>query len=88
LTVMSSQNEQDERIEALRALIERLSAPDLTLTEAEVLRGQLSDLLEPCDGTAGGDRTEFLPVLVPYHDISDGPRHILWSPEPSMWAVG
>lgn len=40
------------RIEALRGLLERLSAPDLTLAEARVLRGRLSDLL------GQGDRGE------------------------------
>jgi hypothetical protein len=43
---MRSQPEQVERVEVLRGLIERLSAPDLTLAEAAVLRGRLSDLLE------------------------------------------
>src|SRR5207248_76815 len=43
---MGSQQERTERIEALRGLIERLSAPDLTLAEAKLLRGQISDLLE------------------------------------------
>lgn len=71
LTVMGS---QDERIETIRALIGRLSNPDVALTEAKVLRGQLSDLLEP--------------VLVPYHEIGDGPLRSIWSPEPSMWAAG
>ena len=43
---MGSQQERTERIEALRGLIERLSAPDLTLAEAKVLRSRISDLLE------------------------------------------
>jgi hypothetical protein len=43
---MGTQQEQTERIEALRGLIERLNAPDLTLTEAKVLRGRITDLLE------------------------------------------
>ncbi len=49
---MASPQQHAERIEALRGLIERLSAPDLNLAEATVLRGQLSDLLE------AGDRRE------------------------------
>jgi hypothetical protein len=49
---MGSQQQKTERIEALRGLIERLSAPDLILAEATVLRGLLSDLLE------NGDRRE------------------------------
>jgi hypothetical protein len=85
---MGGHNQQDEPIEALRAPIERLSNPELTLTEAKVLRSQLSDLLVPGDGPAGGDRTASSPVLVPYHEIGDGPRHNLWSPETSMWAAG
>jgi hypothetical protein len=59
------QSEQDERIEALRALIERLNDPDLTLSDAKELRGQLSDLLEPAGGPAGDDRTGSSPVRVP-----------------------
>lgn len=43
---MISPCEQAERIQALRGLVERLCASDLTLTEAKVLRGRLSDLLE------------------------------------------
>ena len=43
---MGSQQERTGRIEALRGLIERLSAPDLTLAEAKVLRGRITDLLE------------------------------------------
>jgi hypothetical protein len=45
--------EQTERIEALRGLIERLSAPDLTLAEAKVVRGRISDLLERDNQPAG-----------------------------------
>ena len=46
MTVMGSQQEQSERMEILRGLIERLSAPDLTLAEAKVLRGCIAELLE------------------------------------------
>ena len=53
LMVMGSQQEQTERIEALRGLIERLSAPDLTLAEAKVVRGCISDLLERDNPPAG-----------------------------------
>jgi hypothetical protein len=45
--LMASQGEQTERVEALRGLIERLSAPDLTLTESKVLRDRLTELLGP-----------------------------------------
>jgi hypothetical protein len=53
LTIMGSQQEQTERMEALRGLIERLSAPDLTLVEAKVLRESISELLE-WDNQPGG----------------------------------
>lgn len=43
---MGRQQEPAEQMEMLRGLIERLSAPDLTLAEAKVLRGRLSELLE------------------------------------------
>jgi hypothetical protein len=51
--VMGNPREQTERIEALRGLVERLSAPDLTLAEGKVLRGRLSDLLKRDDPPAG-----------------------------------
>jgi hypothetical protein len=54
---MGRQQEQAERLEMLRGLIERLSAPDLTLAEAKVLRGRISDLLEREDQPAGSSRT-------------------------------
>jgi len=53
ITVMGSQQERTGRIEALRGLIERLSAPDLTLAEAKVVRGCISDLLERDNPSAG-----------------------------------
>jgi hypothetical protein len=46
---MGRQEEQIERIEALRVLMDRLCAPDLTLTEAKALRGRLDDMLERDD---------------------------------------
>lgn len=88
LTGTSSQNEQNERIEALRTLIERLSAPELTLAEAKLLRGELFELLEPADGTAVRDRMTSAPSLLPYPSCGDGPRHNHRAPEPSMWAAG
>ena len=50
---MGRQQERTERMEILWGLIERLSAPDLTLAEAKVLRGRISDLLEREDQPAG-----------------------------------
>lgn len=84
----SSQTGQDERIEALRTLIERLSAPDLTLAEAKVLRGELGQLLEPADGTTARNRTTSSPSLLPYPSFADGPGPNHRAPEPSMWAAG
>ena len=54
---MGSQQEQAERMEVLRGPIERLSAPDLTLAEAKVLRGRISDLLEREEQPAGSGQT-------------------------------
>ena len=53
---MGSQQEQAERMEILRGLIERLSAPDLTLAEAKVLRVRISDLLEREDQPTGSSQ--------------------------------
>jgi hypothetical protein len=88
LKVMGSQHEQTERIEALRGLIERLSAPDLTLAEGEALRGRLSDLLERDDPPAGWDRGTPSPSLAPPRGRCDGARPQTWSPEASMRAAG
>jgi hypothetical protein len=85
---MGSQQERTERIEALRGLTEQLSAPDLTLAEANVLRDCLSRLLERPDRHAGWDRIASSPALVPSHDRGVGPRNELWSPEPSMLSAG
>jgi hypothetical protein len=41
---MGSVRESGERIEALRALMDRLGSPDLTLGEAKALRCRLLDL--------------------------------------------
>jgi hypothetical protein len=63
--VMGGEPERTERIEALRGLIERLGASDLTLAEAKVLRGRLSDLLERDNQPAGWDQIVTLPALGP-----------------------
>jgi hypothetical protein len=88
LKVMGSQDEQTERIEALRGLIERLTAPDLTLAEANDLRGRLSDLLERGNRAAVGERMTSSPVSAPSHDEAEGLRHHVWAPETSMRAAG
>ena len=62
---MGVKNEQAERIEALRTLIERLSHPDLTLTEAKGLRSECLDLLESGHSTAGGGVAAPMPALHP-----------------------
>jgi hypothetical protein len=85
---MGSQHEQTERIEALRSLIERLGAPDLTLSEAKVLQGRLSDLLEWDTKPGGSAQMAPSPALAPPQVIGDGPRHIAWSPETPMRAAG
>jgi hypothetical protein len=46
---MGSSQERAEQIEALRGLLDRLCAPDLTLAEAKPLRTRLFDLLERTD---------------------------------------
>jgi hypothetical protein len=63
--VMGIQQERTDRIDALRGLIERLCAPDLTVAEAKVLRARLSDLLEPDKEPAACDRLASSPALVP-----------------------
>jgi hypothetical protein len=50
---MGSSEERAERIEALRGLLDRLCAPDLTLAEAKPLRTSLFDLLERTDRGMG-----------------------------------
>jgi hypothetical protein len=85
---MGNQHERNERIESLRGLIAQLSAPDLTLAEATVLRGHLSDLLERDDPLAGWDRMASSPARVPPRSRGDGPRHEVWSPEPTIRAAG
>ena len=61
---MGSSEGRAERIEALRGLLERLCAPDLTLAEAKPPRTRLFDLLEQIDrGTkpAGGTSSQPFP---------------------------
>jgi hypothetical protein len=88
MKAMGNQHERTERIEALRVLIAQLSAPDLTLAEATVLRSRLSDLLERDDRPSAWDRMASSPARVPPRSRGDDPRHEAWSPEPSMRAAG
>jgi len=46
---MKTHLERNRRIDALRELMERFDAPDLTLTEAKDLRSRLDALLERQD---------------------------------------
>ena len=49
MRIMRIPSENAERIEFLRSLVDRLSAPDLTLSEAKGLREHLSKLLDEKD---------------------------------------
>jgi hypothetical protein len=88
MTVMGVQREQAERIETLRGLIERLSAPNLTLDEAKDLRGRISELLGREDQPAAWDPLASSPALVPSRGRGDEPRHEIWSSEISMRVAG
>jgi hypothetical protein len=82
-TIMASQQERTERIEALRGLTERLSAPDLTLAEAKVLRGLLSDLLDSGDRPGGRNPMASSPNHLS-SPVRDGSR----SPDAAMRVAG
>ena len=82
--VMGIPQEQADRIEALRGLVERLSAPELTLTEAKALRGSLSDLLEPAEKRGRPDPMGGASTLIPPLDRGVGGLPDVWSPETSM----
>jgi hypothetical protein len=84
---MASQLERTEPIEALRGLTERLSAPDLTLAEAKVLRGLLSDLLDSGDRRGGWNPTASSPNHLA-SPIRDGSRHETRPPDASMRVAG
>jgi hypothetical protein len=88
MKVMGVPQEQRDRVEVLRVLIERLSAPDLTLTEAKLLRGRLSDLLEPQDPGVRHDPVATASALISSSDRGDGPRPDIWSPDPTMRVAG
>ena len=78
---MGNQQEQAERMEILRGLIERPSAPDLTLAEAKVLRGRIADLLERENQPVGRGQT------ASSRRRDDASRHEVWSPQISMRAA-
>ena len=81
---MGSQHERAERIQVLRGLIERLCAPDLTLSEAKVLRGRLSSLLPRDDEPTGWGRSTAVASRV----RDEGSRHDDRWPGISMRAAG
>jgi hypothetical protein len=87
LKVMGSQHQPSERIEALQGLIERLSAPDLTLADATLLRSRLWDLLEVDGTSAAWDRTDAAPGLVPGPRCREGTRNEVPMPRTSMRAA-
>ena len=75
---MAGPEVKTERIEALRRLLERLGAPDLTLAEAKSLRAQLERLLGRSGREGKADRATSAP------DVSPGP----WDDEswPGGWS--
>ncbi len=67
ITVVESLEERAELIEALRGLLDRLCAPDLTLAESKVLRECLSDLLDQREQGGESDQAASLPpIVLPY----------------------
>jgi hypothetical protein len=82
-TIMASQQERTQRIEALRGLTERLSAPDLTLAEAKILRELLSDLLDSGDRRGGWN-----PSASPPNHLASPVRDGSRSPDASMRVAG
>jgi hypothetical protein len=70
---MGSSEEWAERIEALRGLLDRLCAPDLTLAEAKPLRTRLFDLLERTDRDMEPAETTPPQPLAPSSDRNEGP---------------
>jgi hypothetical protein len=71
MTVMESRERRAERIEALRGLLDRLCAPDLTLAEAKVLREIVYDLLEQREWGGKSGQAVVLPSVIPCYGHSD-----------------
>ena len=80
--------EQTDRIEILRGLIARLCAPDLTLTEAKLLRGHLSDLMELGDRDVRHNPIAPAATLIASSARGDGALPELWLPDPSIRVAG
>ncbi len=85
---MGSQHVPIERIEALRELLRQLSAPDLTLADANLLRGRLCDLLERDGKPVGWDRMAPTMGPVPHPGQGDRNREDLSLPGTSIPAAG
>jgi hypothetical protein len=77
-----------ERIEALRGLLGRLCAPDLTLAGAKPLRTRLLDLLEQSDRETAPLRDIPSQPLAPPADRGEVPKSRERSPEPSLCVAG
>jgi hypothetical protein len=88
MTIMGSQQERTERIEALRGLIERLSAPDLTLAQAKVLRGRMSELLEGGNRRGVWDQMSASPTMIRTDARGDGQRQEIRSSDPRIRVAG
>lgn len=67
------------RIKALRALVDRLGSPDLTLIEAKALRRRLLDLMRRGEDDAGAGRHTAPPAAAPAIPGEDQPHR---SPAP------
>jgi hypothetical protein len=79
---MAMLTEQNEQIAALRGLIERLSAPDVTLDEASVLRQNMMELLDR------GQQIVSQAAIHPSPDRDDLSRPGIWPPTVSMRVAG
>ena len=69
--LMDIMESKADRIEALRALLDRLGAPDLSLAEATLLRQRLVGLLGPIDGASEPSQG------VPARSRESGPTRML-----------
>jgi len=85
---MRTPQELNDRIEALQGLIQRLSAPELTLTEAKALRSRLSELLEPEDRRVRRDTMSPASPTISSSEPGDALHPEIWSPDPSMRLAG
>jgi len=68
-STMKSQEEQIDRLETLKGLMDRLCDPDLTLVESRAVRRLLAEFLD--QETPGGGPTEG-PGMLPHRKAHDG----------------